>query len=119
MSKIIAIHVLEPLPGANPEDYENVMLESAKAFALVETEGWRSYIVIADRGVRKGKYAILHEFDSIEARNRYFPIENGEPSEETQRVFRSFEPTGLVDRWNALVNEGGEPGSTDYVVVVG
>jgi hypothetical protein len=94
MPRIIAIHVLEPLPGASPEDYEEVVLESAKAFALVETEGWRSYIVKADRGVRKGKFAILQEFDSVEARNRYFPIENGEPSEETQGVFRTFEPAG-------------------------
>jgi hypothetical protein len=114
MSKIMSIHTLEALPGANREDFEKVMLEAASTDPMVNAEGWKTYIVKGDRGARKGQFALIHEFDSVEARNRYFPTENGEPAEEAQQVLRSFEASGLANRWNALVKDGDY---TDYVFV--
>ncbi len=78
MSKIISVHILEPLPGVTLEDYEKVMFEAAQAFQMIDAKGWKTYVSKGDRGIRKGKYALIHEFDSIEARQRYFPVEGGE-----------------------------------------
>ncbi len=118
MSKVISIHVLEPAPLANPEEYDRVMRESAEAFQRVNTKGWQSYIVRGDRGVHKGGYAIIHLFDSREVRNRFFPTEGGLPSEETQRIFRDYTLAHeeLEKRWNELVRED-DSDYTDYVVV--
>ncbi len=118
MSKVISIHVLEPAPLANPEAFDRLMRESADAFQGVNTDGWQTYIVRGDRGVRKGRYAVIHIFDSSEVRNRYFPIEDGKPSEEAERIFRDFTLAyeELDKGWGELVRED-DSDYTDYVVV--
>lgn len=116
MSKVLSIHTYEPRPGANLEDYEQLMLDTARYLQNFAAEGWRSYMFKGDRGANKGKYSLIHEFDSLEARNRYWPVEDGGPTEETQRVFFDDYGSEMVDRWYALV---GDSIYTDFVVMDG
>jgi hypothetical protein len=118
MAKIYSFHVLEPTPEADPAEYEAFMSEVANYLRGLEIEGWRSYLAKADRGSRKGQYAIVHEFDGAEARARYYPVEDGDPTAEAlQQYFAPFEALGWVDRWNALLQAFNSDEYTDYVVL--
>jgi hypothetical protein len=116
MSKVFSVHVLEPLPGANQEAFEKLMLDLAALPPSSEAEGWQSYVTKGDRGDRKGQYCVIHEFDSVEVRDSYFPVEGGEPSELAQRILTSGPPE-LFERWGALVRPLGAEGYTDYVTM--
>jgi hypothetical protein len=48
--------------------------------------GWKTHLLKGDRGARAGKYLVLFEIESLEARDRYFP-RPGEESEEFTRFF--------------------------------
>jgi hypothetical protein len=48
--------------------------------------GWKTRLLKGDRGARTGKYLVLHEIESLEARDRYFQ-RSGEASEEFTRFF--------------------------------
>ncbi len=117
MAKILSVHVYEPAPGASEEAYENLMLATARELQSFVAEGWRSYVVKGDRGANKGKYGIIHEFDSVEARNRYWPVEDGGATEETQRIFFDWIDRGLTEQWEALVDEGRGLDYSDFAVV--
>lgn len=118
MAKILSVHNLEPAAGADLSAYEAFLTEVAGYLRELETEGWRSYLVKGDRGERKARYAMVHEFDSAETRARYFPIEGGDASPEAQKqFFAPFEARGWVDRWNALVQGLDQDVYTDYVIV--
>lgn len=113
MSKIISIHTLEPASGANMADFEAFMQELADG-APFQAAGWRSYVVKGDRGARKGKFVVVHEFASVEARNRYFPVEGGDPPAETMQLMSTFGTEDMDKRWNALVSENDV--YTDYIL---
>ena len=71
----------------------------------------------ADRGVRNGRYMILIELDSVEDRNRIFPVEDEDGAE--MLAFFKAHPTS-DQAWDRF--RGYEPFSgtaTDYVEVTG
>ena len=49
-----------------------------------ELDGWKTRLLKGDRGKRAGKYAILYEIESPDARDRYFPAD-GQGSEDLNR----------------------------------
>jgi hypothetical protein len=112
MSTVFSIHNLEPRPGVSFADYEKVLLESLQFSQPLA--GWKMHLVKGDRGDRKGRYAVIYEFDSVEVRNRYFPAEGGEVSQEVQQMMASL-PTELAERFNALVAVMPGVIYTDYV----
>lgn len=80
MAKVFAIHTMELREGVSEEDFEKLFLEKlVKAWSKT---GWIGHILKGDRGQRKGKYTVILEMPNVEVRNRMFPVEGGEGSEE-------------------------------------
>jgi hypothetical protein len=81
---------------------------------LPEVPGWKFHLLKGDRGAREGKFLILFEMDSVEARDRYFPGPNRE-SEEWRRYLEQHPE--VVAAWDKLgISEADI--WTDYVTVV-
>jgi hypothetical protein len=83
MPKVFGLHEIELRPEADPAEYERYFAEQVAMQPAFQ--GWTAKLLRADRGPRAGKFLVLYEIDSVEARDRYFPNE-GQPSEE----FTSF-----------------------------
>lgn len=113
MAKVFAIHYFDLKPGANASAFEKFI--AADPFPTLS--GWNTHIVKGERGERAGKYALIHEFDSVEIRNRYFPAEGGEPNPEVQQLFNSPEMQAAGEQWDAFATSMMQTVYTDYVVV--
>ena len=83
-----------------------------------ELAGWKTHFLKGERGTRAGKYLVLLEIESLEARDRYFP-RPGEESEEFTRFFEQHpEAVAALEKWQELGPFGSETDiSTDYVAV--
>ena len=106
MAKVYGIHEIEVYPGANEEEMVKVTQEIQNVYLEI---GWKIILLKGDRGQREGKYAILYEIPSVEARDRSSPVA-GENSEEIlqwaskhRELFQelgvrwaSFSPTNLL-----------------------
>jgi hypothetical protein len=97
MSKVFGLHEIELQPGVEPEEYERVFAEEiASSFTL---PGWKTHLLKGERGTRDGKYLVLLEIESLEARDRYFP-RPGEESEEFTRFFEQHpEAAAAFEKW--------------------
>lgn len=115
MSKVFAIHTIELKPGVRPETFEQFVNEEVSRVPWLA--GWTTLVARGDRGERRGKYVVIHVFDSEATRNMYFPSEGGEISVEAQQLFSSAEMQALGERWDALATPLSQTVYTDYVVV--
>jgi hypothetical protein len=112
MSKVFGVREIELQPEVDPEEYERFFAEEIAS--LPEIPGWKTHLLRGDRGARAGKFLILFEIESLEARDRFFPGPNQE-SEEWRRyleqhpeVAAAWDKSGMseADIW------------TDYVTAV-
>ena len=116
MAKVFGIHMIELRSNVDAADFERYVLKeylpSVPTFA-----GWQARLLKGDRGERVGQYLLVFEIDSIEARNRYFPME-GQMSEEAQVVFQALASASqaAVNRLNAFTIDENDV-HTDYVEV--
>jgi hypothetical protein len=85
MAKVYSIHYFELKPDVSAETLEQFL--AANPFPTLP--GWTSYYLKGERGERGGKYALVHEFESAEIRDHYFPKEDGEPHPEFQELLNS------------------------------
>jgi hypothetical protein len=83
MPKVFGLHEIELRPEVDPAEYERLFAEEFATQPMLP--GWTVQLLRGDRGPRTGKFLLLFEIESLEARDRYFPNE-GQPSEE----FTSF-----------------------------
>jgi hypothetical protein len=116
MPKVFGLHEIELKPGVEPDEYERFFAE--EIVPTLELPGWRIHLLKGDRGVRTGKYLVLFEIESPEARDRYFP----RPGEESEQFTRFFEQhpkaAAAMEKWQSLSPHGSENDiSTDYVAV--
>ena len=112
MAKVFGINEIELRPGVTPEEFERFFTEEIAHLSLFQ--GWSAYLAKGDRGARAGKYVLIFEMGSVEARNRYAP-ESGE-SEEAQRALAPL--AGVLEQWGKLSTvPGSDAVFTDYVVV--
>ena len=111
MAKVYGLHEVELVPGADPEEFEKVASELAKGHGY---EGWKLSLLKGERGERNGKYLIMVEIESLEARNRYAPSPDGPGSEEAQELDRRN-----ATLWERLRNLTSATADifTDYVAV--
>jgi hypothetical protein len=111
--KVFGMHEIELRPGVTPDEYERFYTEELAS--LPEFEGWKTYLLKGDRGVRAGKFLLLFEIESEEARDRYFP----RPEEESEEVQRFLERhPHAAAAWGKESTFLTEPyPRTDYVVV--
>ena len=116
MPKVFGLHEIELQPGIEPEEYERVFAEEiASSFTL---PGWKTHLLKGERGTRDGKYLVLLEIESLEARDRYFP-RPGEESEEFTRFFEQHpEAAAAFEKWQKMGPFGSKTDiATDYVAV--
>ena len=115
MPKILGLHDVELPPGMTPEEFEQIFGEELES--LPDLEGWKTYLFKGDRGERAGKFSLLFEVESVEARDRYYPTPE-EESEEARRFAEQHpEATALWEKYAAFLSK---PHSwTDYLVISG
>jgi hypothetical protein len=116
MPKVFAVHEIELQPGVEPEEYERFFAEEIAP--MLELPGWNTRLLKGDRGARTGKYLVLFEIESLEARDRYFP-RPGEASEEFTRFLEQRpEAAAAMEKWEKYGRVDSESEiTTDYVVV--
>ena len=112
MAKVYGLHEVELVPGADPKEFEQLASELAKGHGY---QGWKMYLLKGERGERNGKYLIMLEIESLEARNRYAPSPDVPGSAEAEELDRRN--ATLWERLRELASTGGADVFTDYVVV--
>jgi hypothetical protein len=115
MPKVFGLHEMELQPGVEPEEYERFFAE--EMIPALTLPGWKLHLLKGDRGVRAGKYLVLHEIESLEARDRYFP-RPGDASEEFTQFLQQPEAAASMEKCQKLSPHGSKDDiTTDYVVV--
>jgi hypothetical protein len=114
--KVFGLHEIELQPGVEPDEYERVFAEEIAS--TFELPGWKIHLLKGDRGVRIGKYLVLIEIESPEARDRYFPRQH-EESEELTRFFEQHpEAAAAMEKLQRYSTLGTEDDiTTDYAAV--
>jgi hypothetical protein len=116
MPKLFGLHEIELQPGVASGDYERFFAEEVAP--TVELPGWKTHLLKGDRGERAGKYLVLLEIESLEARDRYFPRPGEESEEFTQFLEQHPEAAAAFEKWQKMGPFGSKTDiSTDYVVV--
>jgi hypothetical protein len=112
MPKVFGLHEVELPAGLTPEEFEEGL--GKQLASLPEYEGWKTYLLKGDRGERAGKFLVLFEMESVEARDRYYPSE-GEESNEVRRFDEQHpEAAAVWDKYGFMF----EPhNTTDYLVI--
>ena len=77
-------------------------------------DGWKAYLLRADRGRRSGRYLVVFEVESEEARDRYFGADEAGTEEFERYLAEHPESAGAWQRVRSC--EAAEV-ATDYVVV--
>src|SRR4029453_6827012 len=116
MPTVYGLHEIELQPGVEPDEYERFFAEELALSP--ELPGWKVHLLKGERGARAGKFLVLLEIESLEARDRYFPSP-GEESEEFTRFFQEHpEAAAAWEKWEKLSPLGSKTHvSTDYVAV--
>jgi hypothetical protein len=114
MPKVFGLHEVDELPpGVTPEEYEQDF--GKRLPSLPDYQGWKTYLLKGDRGERAGKFLVLFEIESGEARDRYYPRQD-EVSDEVRRFDDQYPDTAPV--WEKYLGLLAEPHrATDYLVV--
>jgi hypothetical protein len=113
MARLVCIHEIELANGTDAVEFERLFTEGA---TQPELAGWKTRLLRGDRGERAGKYAILYEIESPEARDRYFPAEDQESEDLNRFVAEHPAEAEFWQRLQALLT--GREVVTDYLVVV-
>ena len=111
MAKVFGMHMIELHPGVKAEDFEKFIVD--EVYPATTFDGWNYYLLKGDRGERAGKYLMMVEIDSIEARDRIYPSPN-EASEEAMKFHQA--QAAALEKWATLATPMNAD-STDYVVV--
>ena len=104
---LIAIREVDVKSGMEA-DYEEFCQNTIVPTWQKQLPGMEIYILKGDRGLRKGKYAQLMSFESVEKRDYYFPLPDSVNAEIVDEYNEVFEKTNA----NSYLNE--TPSYTDY-----
>jgi len=118
MGKVYGVHEIELHPGVSEESFVQFFnQELAKAYTEI---GWKLMLLKGDRGQRVGKYAVLFEIESREARDRFVPAHNV-GAEEFKRWNAEYKELFdyLYKKWASFspTDLGAHQGYTDYLVL--
>lgn len=110
---VISIREFELRSGVKPEEFETyVRQELTHALSQAKT-GAHFRISKGDRGDRKGGYLLIWEFESVAARNEFFPKEGGGASPACQQQWKRIKLA--MEKFSVYVKE--KHSYTDYVTV--
>jgi hypothetical protein len=111
--RVIAIHQVELKENADSKAFETFVMD--KIIPLYnQVDGQFVYLVIGDRGIRTGKYAVVMIFTDLETRDRIYPPSGGISAdfekilEGSESLFDTYDEYTVGDPW---VNH------TDYIPV--
>jgi hypothetical protein len=118
VTRVFGMHEIELNPGVKEEDFENFFLNELATAPLYQ--GWSVRLLKGDRGARKGKYLVLIDIESLEARDRFSPAHNqgsGESDQFEEAYTDIWEP--LFHKWTMFspTNMVQHPDYTDYLVL--
>ena len=112
MAKVFGMHMIALHPGVKAEDFEKFVVE--EVYPAFETlSGTKVYLLKGDRGDREGRYLVMTEFSSVEARDQQYPSP-GELSAEIQQIFVT--QAAMLEKWNSFATPFNVI-YTDYVEV--
>jgi hypothetical protein len=112
MAKVFGVHTIELRPGVKVAEFEKFLRDKLPSKFVIP--GWNVYIARGNRGEREGKYLLIYEIDSVEARDQYSP-QPGEPSQEATQLMQAHkEILAFDEEFGKLASEGDY---TDYVVI--
>ncbi|MEO8613209.1 MAG: hypothetical protein ABI690_35285 [Chloroflexota bacterium] len=104
MPLVFAVHEFELKVRESAEAFEQLIA----ANGLPSVSGYTITIVKGNRGERAGKYALIHEFDSLEARDRCWPSGSEQPADVRAMIDEIHRLTAAL---TPIVN-------TDYIALV-
>ncbi len=107
--EIIAIHQLELMPGVDAKEFETFVLEQI-APIYSKMKGQKAMLVKGDRGAQTGKYALVLTFESVEDRDKIYPL-SGE-------LNGDWGDDALWEKLRSMLKKGIGTAYTDYVNVV-
>jgi hypothetical protein len=101
MTRVFGMHEIELNPGVKEEDFESFVLDEVAKTAFYP--GWTIRLLKGDRGARKGKYLMLIDIESVEARDRFAPADN-QASEEAKQFDENHkdEFEAIFQKWVTL-----------------
>jgi hypothetical protein len=110
---VMTVREFELRSGVKAEEFETyVRQELTRALSQAKT-GTRFRILKGDRGDRKGGYLLVWEFDSVAARNEFFPKEGAGASPACQQQWKRIKLA--LEKFSIYVKE--KHSYTDYVTV--
>ena len=110
---VLSVREFELRSGVKPEEFENyARQELTRALSQAKT-GAHFRILKGDRGDRKGGYLLIWEFESVAARNEFFPKEGGGASPACQQSWKRIKLA--LEKFSMYVKE--KHSYTDYVTV--
>src|SRR5215813_12714699 len=112
-SPVISIRAFELRSGVKPEEFEKYAREELTRALSQAKRGTRFRILKGDRGDRKGGYLLIWEFESVAARNEFFPKEGGAASPACQQAWKRIKLA--MEKFSIYVKE--KRSYTDYVMV--
>ena len=112
MAKVFGIHMIALHPGVKAEDFEKFVVEEMYPIFEVSSD-MKVYLLRGDRGDREGRYLVMTEFSSVEARDQQYPSP-GELSAEIQQIFVT--QAAMLEKWNSFATPFNVI-YTDYVEV--
>lgn len=112
MAKVLGLHEIELSADGDPAEFERL---AAAAMAEAVPDGMSVRLFKADRGRRNGKYLMIIQLDSVEARDAIFPVEDEDGGEAL--AFFEAHPTA-AEAWNRFRDyEPSTDVATDYVEI--
>ena len=111
MPRVVGLHEVKLRPEADPAEYERCFAEQI----ATQIPGWTVHLLRGDRGPRAGKFLVLYEIESVEARDRYFPSEGQLSKEFTSFMEQHPEVAAALQKSRSF--EAADI-ATDYLVAV-
>lgn len=100
MAKVYIVHLISLRLGADPEEFERLVIERLPQLPMFE--GWKTRVLKGESGDRPGKYAVLLEVDDLDALYRY-DTGDGNQTPDAERFFAEHpEIIDAMQGWAAL-----------------
>jgi hypothetical protein len=116
MAKVIGVHEIDLGEGADPAEFEQL---TAAAAGEPLPSGMNVRVFKGNRGPRNGSYLMLIEINSVEERDRYFPVEDSPDDSPDLQAYFAANPAA-AEAWGRVMNyEPSTETSTDYVELNG
>lgn len=114
MGKVLAIHQMELKPGVDAREFEKFIIDTFAPLYHQYEPRQVAHLMKGDRGDQAGKYALLIEIDSVEARDDMYPAE-GKVSDALDSAVQATAP--IFEQLNTFLVAFPVAHYTDYVVM--